>query len=126
MLSEEGPATIGLMTTVAARLERHKGLEEEAKALKADLRAAEKKQETLVEAARAKITPDKARDVILERFNRTLAETYRAYLDADRRAITGAIENLHDKYAVTVREIEKARDDAVRELDRYLKALKYV
>ena len=125
-LAEEGPATIGLMTAIAARLERHKGLEDEAKALKADLRAAEKRQETLVEAARAKITPDRARDVILERFHRTLVDTYRAYLDADHRAITGAIENLHDKYAVTAREIEKARDDAARELNRYLKALNYV
>jgi type I restriction enzyme M protein len=125
-LAEEGPATVGSMATTAARLERHKGLEDEAKALKADLRAAEKKQETLVEAARAKIPPDKARDVILERFHRTLAETYRAYLDADRRAITGAIANLHDKYAVTVREIERNRDKASAELDRYLKALNYV
>jgi type I restriction enzyme M protein len=125
-LAEEGPVTVGLMTTIAARLERHKGLEDEAKTLKADLRAAEKKQETLVEAARAKIAPDKARDVILERFHRTLVNTYRAYLDADRRAVTAAIENLHDKYAVTVQEIERARNDAARELGRYLKALNYV
>ena len=68
-LIEEGPATVGLMTTIAARLERHKGLEDEAKALKADLRAAETRQETLVEAARAKITPDRAQDVILEHFH---------------------------------------------------------
>ena len=126
ILAEEGPATVGLMTAIATRLERHKALEDEAKALKADLRAAEKKQETLVEAARAKITPDRARNVILERFHRTLVDTYRAYLDSDRRVFTAAIENLHEKYAVTVREIEKARDDAAGELGVYLKALNYV
>jgi type I restriction enzyme M protein len=125
-LPEEGPATVGLLTTIAARLERHKGLEDEAKALKADLRAAEKQQEALVEAARAKIAPDKARDVILERFHQTLADTYRAYLDADRRAVTAAIENLHDKYAVTAGEIESARHDAANERNQYLKALNYV
>jgi type I restriction enzyme M protein len=125
-LAQDGPAAAGLMATIATRLERHKALEDEAKALKADLRAAEKKQEELVAQARAKITPDEARYVLLERFHRKLVETYRAYLDADRRAITAAVENLHDKYAVTVREIETARDKAAAELGGYLKALGYV
>ena len=114
------------MAAIAMRLERHKALEDEGKALKADLRAAEKKQEELVAQARAKITPDEARDVLLERFRRKLVDTYRAYLDADRRAVTAAVENLHDKYAVTVREIETARDKAAVELGAYLKALGYV
>jgi type I restriction enzyme M protein len=125
-LAQDGPAAAGLMATIATRLERHKALEDEAKALKADLRAAEKKQEELVAQARAKITPDEARYVLLERFHRKLVETYRAYLDADRRAITAAVENLQDKYAVTVREIETARDKAAAELGGYLKALGYV
>jgi type I restriction enzyme M protein len=125
-LAEDGPGIAGLLAAIATRLERHKALEDEVKALKADLRAAEKKQEELVEAARAKITPDVARTVILERFRRTLMDTYRAYLEADRRAFITAIENLHDKYAVTVREIEKTRSTAAAELERYLKALNYV
>jgi hypothetical protein len=41
-------------TAVEARLARHKALEDEAKQLQADLRAAEKKQEELVAAARAR------------------------------------------------------------------------
>jgi type I restriction enzyme M protein len=125
-LAEEGPTQAGLIAAIEARIERHKALEDEAKVLKADLRAAEKKQDELVAAARARITSDEAREVILKRFHRKLIETYRTYLDMDRRAITAAIENLHDKYAVTVREIEKARDDAADELGRYLKALNYV
>jgi type I restriction enzyme M protein len=125
-LAEDGPAMAERLTAIAARIERHKALEDEAKSLKADLRTAEKKQELLVEAARAKITPDQARHVILERFRRNLIETYRAYLDADRRAVTAAIENLHDKYAVTVHDIEDKRTRAAAELDRYLEALNYV
>ena len=125
-LAQDGPAADGLMAAIAMRLERHKALEDEGKALKADLRVAEKKQEELVARARAKITPDEARDVLLERFRRKLVDTYRAYLDADRRAVTAAIENLHDKYAVTVGEIETARDQAATELARYLKVLGYV
>jgi type I restriction enzyme M protein len=86
----------------------------------------EKKREELVEAARAKITPDGARSQILSRFRTTMFATYRAYLDANRRAVTGSIENLHDKYAVTVLDIEHKRSKAAAELDGYLKALGYV
>jgi type I restriction enzyme M protein len=125
-LAEDGPVMAERLAAIAVRLERHKALEDELKALKADLRAAEKRQEVLVEAARAKITPVEVRDVILERFRRTLINTYRAYLDADRRAVTAAIENLHDKYAVMVGDIENKRAKAATELNRYLKALNYV
>lgn len=55
-----------------------------------------------------------------------MQDTYRHYLDADRRAVTAAIENLHDKYAVTLRDIEDQRASAASELDGYLKALGYV
>ena len=51
------------------RLAKHKALEEEAKQLKADLRATEKKEEELVAAAREKINRDEARRVILDRLH---------------------------------------------------------
>jgi type I restriction enzyme M protein len=125
-LAEKGQAIKEALAHAADRLARHKALEDEAKALKAELRAVEKKREELVEAARAKITPDGARSQILSRFRTTMFATYRAYLDANRRAVTGSIENLHDKYAVTVLDIEHKRSKAAAELDGYLKALGYV
>ena len=51
------------------KLARHKALEDEAKQLKADLRAMEKKQEDLVAAAREKISRDEARMIIVERMH---------------------------------------------------------
>jgi len=125
-LAENGPAILEALDHSAKRLARQKALEDEARALKAELRAAEKKREELVAAAREKIPPEAARSQILARFRDTLFATYRAYLDADRRAVTAAIENLHDKYAVTVRDIEKARGEAAAELDGYLRGLGYV
>lgn len=62
----------------------------------------------------------------MARFHTLLAAAYRRYLDADRRACIAAVENLHDKYATTLREIEAARAQAARELDVYLGALGYV
>jgi type I restriction enzyme M protein len=125
-LAQQGRAIVETLADAETRLARHKRLEDEAKALKSELRVADKRREELVAAARTKITPDAARTQILLRFRNALFATYRAYLDADRRAVTAAIENLHDKYAVTVRDIEEKRRGAAAELDRYLKALKYV
>ena len=125
-LAERGQALLETLSVAEKRLSRHKALEDEAKALKAELRAAEKRREDLVAAARDKITPEAARAQILVRFRNTLSATYSAYLDANRRAAVVAVENLHDKYAVTVRDIEKQCSDAAAELGSYLKALGYV
>lgn len=126
LLAEQGQAIIETLKDAATRLNRHKALEDEAKALKGDLRVAEKRREELVAAARAKITPDGARRQILLRFRDTLLTTYRAYLDAERRTVTAAVENMHQKYAVTVRDIENKHAQAAMELEGYLKALGYV
>lgn len=108
-----------------ARLARHKALEDEARRLKSELRATEKKQDELVAAARRKIEPEEARRVILERFHRLLREIYQSYLRTDQRGCLSALENLHDKYAVTMKEIEARRDAAAARLTSFLKELGY-
>lgn len=108
-----------------ARLERHKGLEDEAKQLKADLRATEKKQDELVEAAREKIDRIEARKVIIERLHRLLVQTYESYLRADQRACLAALENLHAKYATTATDIEHRRNAATAKLKGLLGELGY-
>ena len=110
---------------IEKRLSAHKALEDEAKALKAAIRSTDKKQEELVEAARAKISRDEARQVIVERLGRLLLESYRAYLRADQRACVTAIENLWNKYAVTAKEIETVRDAASKQLREFLVELGY-
>jgi len=110
---------------IEAQLARHKALEDQAKQLKADLRAAEKKQEELVAAAREKIGRDEARKVIVERLHRLLVSTYESYLRADQRACLAALENLHTKYAVTARDIEQRRDAASKKLAGFFKELGY-
>jgi type I restriction enzyme M protein len=110
---------------VEAQLARHKALEDEAKQLEADLRAAEKKQEELVAAAREKIDRDQARKVIVERLHRLLVRTYEAYLRADQRARLAALENLHSKYATTAEDIEKRRDATAKKLKGFLRELGY-
>jgi len=107
------------------KLAQHKALEDEAKQLKADLRATEKKKEELVAAARAKIDRDEARRVILERLHRLLVQTYEGYLRADQRACLVALENLWNKYAVTAKAIEAKRDAEAMKLKTFLVELGY-
>ncbi len=110
---------------IEAKLKRHKALESKTRRLKAELRATDRRQEDLVAAARAKIDRDEARRVILDRFRRRLIESYESYLRADQRACLAALENLHDKYAVTAAEIERKRDAAAAKLKGFLKELGY-
>lgn len=116
---------LALAEAAERRLERHKALEDEAKQLKAELRATEKKEEDLVAAAREKIDRDEARRVILDRLHRLLVQTYEGYLRADQRACLAAMENLHRKYAVTAKEIEARRDAAAGRLKGFLVELGY-
>jgi len=110
---------------IEKRLAKHKALEDEARLLKAELRATEKKQDELVAAARQKIDREEARRVILERLRLLLVETFGLYLRADQRACLSALEGLHDKYAVTLKEIEERRDEAAAKLAGFLEELGY-
>jgi type I restriction enzyme M protein len=107
------------------RLAMHKALEDEARQLKNELRATEKKEEELVAAAREKIDRDEARQVILDRLHRLLVQTYDGYLRADQRTCLVAVENLHEKYAVTAKAIEVKRDAETTTLKTFLAELGY-
>lgn len=130
LAKKEGtPADVAAHTAAAneseQKLARHQALLDEERTLYAALHATEKKQEELVAAARAKIGPDDARRVIIERLHRVLGETYLNYLRADQRACLAALENLHTKYAVTAHTIEGNRAAATAKLQTFLKELGY-
>jgi type I restriction enzyme M protein len=108
-----------------AQLARHKVLEDEVRTLRATIKAIEGKRDELVMSARAKISVEEARGVIIERLRLTLLEIYRAYLRSDQRACVKAIENLWAKYAVTARQIEAERDAAAAQLQSFLVELGY-
>ena len=122
---QEGQKSLDRAQDIEASLARHKELEDEVSHLKGVIKANENKRDELVESARKKISVDEAREVILERFRKTLMNTYKAYLHADQRASVKAIENLWDKYAVTAKQIEAERDAAAEELGRFLVELGY-
>ena len=110
---------------IEAQFAKHKAFEDDARQLKSDLRATEKKQDDLVAAARINIDSDEARRVIIDRLHRLLVQTYESYLRAGQRSCLAALENLYDKYAVTAEDIVKQRDTAAAKLKSFLGDLGY-
>ena len=123
---DKGRQALERAASIAASLERHKVLEDEAKEQKATIKGIEKRRDVLVQSAREKISTDEARTVIIQRLHQLLMETYQAYIRTDQRACIKAIENLWDKYAVTAKEIEAERDSASQQLQKFLVELGYV
>ena len=100
-------------------------LESELKTLKSNIKESEKNKDDLVEAARAKISEDEARELILERLKRLLSEQYDGYLRQRQRELIASVENLHNKYAVTVKQILAERDAQADQLNEFLVELGY-
>ena len=107
------------------QLERHAALDAELKKLKANIREVEKQKDEMIAAARAKITEDEAKTLILERFRNLLNEQFAGYLRQYQRSFIAAVENLWQKYAVTTKQILAERDREAAQLDAFLKELGY-
>lgn len=122
---DQGQQAYERAQSITISLQRHKALEDEVKTLRATIKGIEGKRDELVQSARAKITNDEARTVIIERLRQLLMNTYQAYLRADQRACIKAIENLWGKYAVTAKTIESERDVASQQLQAFLAELGY-
>jgi type I restriction enzyme M protein len=121
----EGLAHYERAQQIDTELARDTELETELKTLKSNIKEAEKKKDDLVEAARAKISEDEARDLILERLKRLLSQQYDGYLRHRQRELIAAVENLHNKYAVTVKQILTERDAQADQLNHFLVELGY-
>ena len=107
------------------QLERHAALDAELKKLKANIREVEKQKDEMIAAARAKISEDEAKSLILERFRKLLTEQFDGYLRQYQRSFIAAVENLWQKYAVTTKQILAERDREAAQLDAFLKELGY-
>ena len=124
-LARTGEDALGQAKEIEAQLATHKLVEQEAKDVKARIKATENRKQELVETARAAISNKTAKAEIIARLHRLLIDAYRQYLRADQRACVAAIENLWEKYAVTASQIETARKLAAAKLDEFLVELGY-
>lgn len=112
-------------STIDAKLAQHTVLEKDLKELKAGIKEAEKKKDDLVEKAREKITPEEAKELIEKRFKQLMQASFDQYLRQLVTHLVKAVENLHGKYAVTVKDILTERDQQAELLDGFLQELGY-
>ena len=113
------------MEEIDKQLEKHAALDAELKKLKANIREVEKQKDEMVAAARAKISEEEAKELILGRFKKLLIEQFETYLRQYQRAFIAGVENLWTKYAVTAKQIIAERDKESAQLNAYLKELGY-
>jgi len=121
----EGLAKWERIQAIDQQLARHSALDSELKKLKANIREVEKQKDTLIASARARISEDEAKRLILERFQRLLTEQFDGYLRQYQRVFIAAVENLWQKYAVTTEQILAERDREATQLNAFLKELGY-
>ncbi len=110
---------------VNSQLEKHSTLAKELRELKANIKAAENKKDELVDAARAQITEEEAKVLILERWLNTLQLQYGGYVKAFINDYILKVQNLYSKYNVTIKSILKSRDNDAKQLNKFLMELGY-
>jgi hypothetical protein len=79
-----------------------------------------------VEEKRNSISEEEAKELILDKFYQTIKQHLERYLNAQKRELIKIFENLWDKYKVSLKELEAARDLEVKKLNEFLEKLGYV
>ena len=111
--------------TDESRIKAHTDLEEELKTCKRIIKEIKDRKQSLVDQARLLITPEEAKTLILQRWQRTLQQTVNDHLQTHRRQLLQAIENLWDKYTTTLHSILEEREKEAALLNRFLTELGY-
>ena len=81
--------------------------------------------EALVAEIGGRISEAEARGLILAKLYDVVHAELERYLGAEKRRLVYGVENLWEKYAVSVRELEVERDGTLKTLDGYLQDLGY-
>jgi type I restriction enzyme M protein len=128
---EEDAST--LLSTGEALLDPERLTPDEVKALRrqlsADRRELKKLQDDFLERldeARATLSEPQAQTTVLAILRERLAAELEHYVTARRGLLVAAVENLWDKYHVSLQDLEATRDDATARLDEFARGLGYV
>ncbi|MFV8226230.1 type I restriction-modification system subunit M [Christiangramia aquimixticola] len=125
LIKEKIPAAETRKKKIDSQLEKHNELTTDLKDLKANLKAAEAKRDTLVDAAREKITESEAKTLILKRWLELLQSRYKAYVKVFVNDYIAAVQNLQVKYNTTLKDIVQQRNTEAEQLNNFLKELGY-
>jgi len=84
------------------------------------------KTDALVTEIGGRLTEEKSRQLILKKLYDIAHSELNRYLNAEKRDLIAAVENLWDKYAVSSRQLEHDRSKTLKTLDGFLSGLGYV
>jgi type I restriction enzyme M protein len=79
----------------------------------------------ILAAIGGQISQEEARRLILEKLYDLVHKELDRYLNAEKRRLFQVVENLWDKYAVSMRELETERSETLKTLDGFLRGLGY-
>jgi hypothetical protein len=82
--------------------------------------------DAILAAIGGRLSEEEARYLILKKLYDLASGELNRYLNAEKRGLIAAVENLWDKYAVSSRELECQRTETLKTLDGFLKGLGYL
>jgi len=107
------------------RIAKHTELEEELKVCKRKIKEIKDRKQALVDQARLLITPEEAKELIMQRWLRTLQQTVNDYLQAHQRELLLELEKIRDKYSTTLNKILDEREMETELLNIFFQELGY-
>lgn len=84
------------------------------------------KTDAILNAIGGQLTEAEARQLILKKLYDLVQQELTRYLNAEKRGLIQVVENLWDKYAVSIRQLESERTQTLKTLDGFLKGLGYL
>ncbi|NQV74546.1 MAG: hypothetical protein HQ491_00680, partial [Bacteroidetes bacterium] len=106
-------------------IKKHVVLEDELKKCRTEVKELERYKATLVEEARAKITVEEAKALIIKRWERTLHTVITGYQENHTRNLNAAIEVFYEKYTTTLDAVLNSREKETELLNSFLIDLGY-
>lgn len=82
--------------------------------------------DALLEAIGGMITTEESQKLILKKHFDIINDQLQRYLNAEKRALIAAYENLFDKYYTSAQAIEQKREGTMKELNDFLTQLNYL
>jgi type I restriction enzyme M protein len=107
------------------RIEPYNEILEKLKMAKKRLKDLQKKFIKRLNEARAALSKDECRELVLDILSEKLESHLDAYVAAHRQSVVSAVENWWDKYATALQTIEKERDNASKQLEELIRGIGY-
>jgi type I restriction enzyme M protein len=106
-------------------IKNHLALEDELKKCRTEVKELERYKATLVEEARAKISVEEAKELIIKRWERTLHAVITGYQEIHTRNLINAVGELYGKYTTTLDNVLNSREKETQLLNSFLMELGY-